>query len=65
MTELKPCPFCGFGMPLIYQYDPFDGYQGNLTRYKIVCGNCSAKINRSTEEQAIKAWNRRAEDANR
>ena len=62
MAELKPCPFCGFGIPLLYTYDPFDGYQGNCTRYKIVCGNCSAEIRRPTEADVIEAWNKRAEN---
>ena len=53
-NELKPCPFCGFGIPLLY-----NRYKGMR---KIVCGNCSAEISRSTEEKVIEAWNRRCTD---
>ena len=58
-AELRECPFCGFRMPLIYRYDPFYGYQGDLSSYKVVCGNCSATIKRRKEQEAIEAWNRR------
>ncbi len=52
MTEPKPCPFCGFELVLIYN------------DHRIVCGNCSATIKRESEEEAIEAWNRRADDEN-
>ena len=62
MAELKPCPFCG-GIPTDpFYYDPYDGYQGDLHSYIIRCTNCRAEIEKRTEEQAIEAWNRRAED---
>ena len=48
--ELKPCPFCGFSMILLYNDN------------RAVCGSCSATIKRSSMEDAIEAWNRRAED---
>lgn len=63
-TELKPCPFCG-GNPIFYSYDPFDGYQGNLTKYAVACVKCTARINANTEEKAKAMWNRRADNERR
>lgn len=60
-TELKPCPFCG-GNPMSYSYDPFDGYQGNLTKYAVRCLRCTAKISAATKEKAHEMWNRRADN---
>ena len=48
--ELKPCPFCGFEMVLVYNDN------------RVVCGNCSAEIRRSTKAKAVEAWNRRADN---
>lgn len=62
--ELKPCPFCG-GIPMFYSYDPFDGYQGNLTKYAVRCLKCTARINAPTEEKAKEMWNRRANNEQR
>ena len=60
MAKMKPCPHCGDKMVIVYAYDPFDGYQGNLTRYRVFCFNCRASIEREDREKAIEAWNRRA-----
>ena len=46
--KLRECPFCGFSIVLVYNDN------------RVVCGNCSAEIKRSTKEKAIEAWNRRA-----
>lgn len=61
MTELKPCPFCGCEAINGYYYDPFDGYQGNLTRYRIRCEVCGASLERNTKETATEAWNKRTD----
>ena len=60
MTELKKCPFCG-GEANIESYDPYDGYQGNFTVWRVQCYQCRALIQRKTREKAIADWNRRAE----
>ena len=60
MAELKPCPFCGGEAKLEH-----------LSKSSIVyCNGCMAStksINFSpiylSDEKAIEAWNRRAEDA--
>ena len=62
MFELKPCPFCGGEARTPFYYDPFDGYKGNLGRYRVRCSKCSAEIEERTMQEAIEAWNRRAED---
>ena len=59
MNELKPCPFCGFGMILTYK---LPCSLPNTERVEIVCGECSAKIGRFSEDKAIEAWNRRVTD---
>ena len=58
-NELKPCPFCGCTEINIYSYDPYDGYQGNLSTWKIQCLRCSANMERSKKNDVIEAWNRR------
>ena len=55
MEELKPCPFCG-AIPKVNHLDyPF------IEIWFVKCENCSAEINnpRSTEQEALKDWNRR------
>lgn len=62
MAELKPCPFCGGKKIDIMVYDPFYGYQGNLTRHRVWCLKCRAQVDRERVMDAIEAWNRRAEE---
>ena len=54
MTEkLKPCPFCGSEARLMR----------NQTAFYILCCECSAQsLWDIHKEQAIEAWNRRADD---
>lgn len=56
IEELKPCPFCGRKAWIIDT--------GNYPRtfYRIVCQSCRTKQGKfyDTEEESIKAWNRRA-----
>ncbi len=52
--ELKPCPFCGE-----QAFDGIDGIAPDFL-YHILCTNCNAcQQDYKTEEEAIKAWNRR------
>ena len=57
MSELKPCPFCGYdGVALIWDLD--------LCRIR--CKNCGTRGPwEFSEDQAEEAWNRRAEDGKR
>lgn len=64
MDELKPCPFCGSKNISIRLKDPFDGYQGNLTVHRVLCGNCGAQNERKGVLDAVEAWNRRADNEN-
>ena len=76
MPELKPCPFCG-GTQLfvgtIAEIEMMDednpNYLHGKKTYSVVCdyleGGCGASSGGGarSEEEAIEAWNRRAEDA--
>lgn len=53
MTELKPCPFCGFQHPTTIE---------SGGRAYVECPLCRAGTSsRETEEEAMAAWNTRAE----
>ena len=55
MNELKPCPFCG-GEAHLEQYQDAPEY------FAIVrCSQCDIKAVKDTDEEAIEAWNTRAE----
>ena len=56
--KLKPCPFCGSKWTQVrYSNNPFD-----KNRYRAECTDCYAVTKACNNEQdAIEAWNRRAE----
>lgn len=57
-TKLKPCPFCGSTEVKIILYGGLDC---------IACTRCPGNVMVSqfqTKQEAIEAWNRRAEDGN-
>lgn len=61
MTELKPCPFCG-EEPEIVSYISY-----HKTVYKVRCNNrdcpiIAATLDYISIEDAIEAWNRRADN---
>jgi Lar family restriction alleviation protein len=57
-NELKPCPFCGDKELQVHNFDTIDG-----KRYEVWCWQCGARGTvTSSEEAAIKRWNRRADD---
>lgn len=50
-TELKPCPFCGWGAR---------AYFGEHDMHGVVCNYCNAKVyGYGSETAAKRAWNRR------
>ena len=54
-TELKPCPFCGCEAVTTTSI---------LDEHYVICTNCTcAGPGGWSEQEAIEAWNRRAEDA--
>ena len=64
MAELKPCPFCGGKAKLTGQYGV-----GGIYAWAVYCGTkpsdffCGAQVTSpKSEEAAIKAWNRRADN---
>lgn len=56
---LADCPFCA-GLAKKEAYDPYDGYQGNNTVYRIKCRKCGAEVCGSTYAEAVRKWNSRA-----
>lgn len=61
MCKLKRCPFCG-GEPIISKYDPYDGYQGDCTIYRIQCRRCGVTVKCSFRDTAIILWNKRVKE---
>lgn len=55
--KLKPCPFCG------EKVDLFMGVDGSWATWIIEC-NCGIEMRFLSREDAIEAWNTRAEDGN-
>lgn len=59
MTELKPCPFCGGEAKMI----KFQKVGSETCEYVMQCWGCHAKTRVcKTDEEAIRAWNRRWND---
>ena len=58
-TYLAPCPFCA-GLAKKDEYDPYDGYQGNNTVYRVRCRKCGAMVKADSFDEAVKKWNSRA-----
>lgn len=63
MTELKPCPFCGYEAEI-----SIGRFDGKPTSY-VMCKKCAARgefffvsPKYASDDRAIKAWNRRAGD---
>lgn len=56
--ELKPCPFCG-GHATSYGTRKMES--GGSTHCLIHCDECSARLSAETENDAVEAWNRRAD----
>lgn len=63
MDELKPCPFCGGKAGTVRRWQSGDGTGKDIW---IRCENCGMEtIRYDTDEDAIAAWNRRAEPENK
>ena len=62
MDKLKPCPFCG-GEGCIQEHK-FYGYPST---FGVVCLDCCCETRQfyMTLEEAVEAWNRRADDDKR
>ena len=64
MEELKPCPFCGYKARVETTRDAIGDYQGYvecLDCVATVCGPGDMPDAESAMNEAVSAWNRRAE----
>ena len=59
MAELKPCPFCGSKEVKVIEHK----YYHSLNSYGVKCFGCKTESYQffDTKNEAIEAWNRRAE----
>ena len=66
MSELKPCPFCGDTDDIVVERK--DCYECELDYYVVKCDGCGLQLGFGlefeSEEEAIAAWNRRAQPEN-
>ena len=67
MADLKSCPFCGNELRLLSGFcnEPSAYWDGGLRGQEygyVMCPVCSVILKEDTEDEAIKAWNRRATD---
>lgn len=68
-VKMKPCPFCGGGMPFIFgpTCTPDSKYDRADRAYPVVkCSGCNAEAHGDnwdkTGRSAIEAWNRRRDE---
>lgn len=59
--ELKPCPFCACARIEVYENPNNQLRKFGIEQYKVCCVNCAAQLFRGKKEEAIEAWNRRAD----
>ena len=67
MDKLMPCPFCG-SKPIIKTFRTFVEHQHNMgNKFYITCPSCyiDGPGRYMTENEAIAAWNRRADGWNK
>ena len=67
MAELKPCPFCGGEAKIVtttevYGLDDIKRKYGYVRCGKDYLNCCVIQFNEFPLDEAIEAWNRRAED---
>lgn len=61
-SAIKACPFCGSEGGLFSDHCISIESGEGCTRSFVACVECSALVSGKTEEEAIAAWNRRAND---
>lgn len=70
MTKLRRCPFCGGEFASVFRIGENRENYANPEYFEVICdvhnGGCGAAIGGEypTEEEAISAWNKRAEEIN-
>ena len=58
---LKPCPLCGSEQVKVFEYDPYDGYQGDCSSTRVRCKECGITLTDRKKKVAIAKWNRRVD----
>lgn len=64
MSDLKRCPFCGAEPETGETFNPDSYWDGGLRGEKygyVMCDYCNVILKDYSEEEAIEAWNKRAE----
>ena len=63
MSELKPCPFCGYELPFDEGICPLHYDIDHVEELGICCSNCGVYVpGGKSVEITIEAWNTRADD---
>ena len=60
--ELKPCPFCGSKPYIFPESTDAIALMPKVTFYKVGCAKCQIYAIRQDLNDALNAWNRRAND---
>jgi hypothetical protein len=61
-TKAKNCPLCGSGEIHVEAYDPFDGYQGSFSMWRISCRECGCNVVGTSRKDVGEKWNKRAKE---
>lgn len=61
--KLKQCPFCGGDAVLVREYNGVEANTLGMLIMSVGCTVCGASTRKTfTDDSAMRAWNRRAED---
>lgn len=61
-NKAKNCPLCGCSEIHVEAYDPFDGYRGSLSMWRISCRECGCNVVGTSRKDVGEKWNKRAKE---